>query len=171
MKEIEVKFLEIDKNSVIERLKDKEAQKIFEGEIKAIYFDYPDGKLESKDKVLRLRKIGDKTELTYKSPSTNDSNMKIREEYTINSNNFEEAKNVLQGIDLKQIYSLEKYRESYALDQVRFEFDKFEEIPEYLEIEADSEEKIKEYAKMLDLSIDEAKDWPETKVLKNYNAY
>ena len=87
MKEIEVKILEIDVEEIEKKLKKMEAEKVFEGEVVSIYFDFPDKLLEREGKILRLRQKGDKVILTYKELISKDE-AKIMDEYELTIDDF-----------------------------------------------------------------------------------
>ena len=58
MKEIEVKILEINVADVQKRLKELGAQKLFDGELEWVVFDFPDGRLGKEEILVRLRRTG-----------------------------------------------------------------------------------------------------------------
>ncbi|MFH1316815.1 MAG: CYTH domain-containing protein [Candidatus Woesearchaeota archaeon] len=66
MKEIEVNIIEIDKDEIIKKLLDLRAEKVFEGDIYAIHYDFKDNSLKIDKSFVRLRKRGDKSFLAYK---------------------------------------------------------------------------------------------------------
>jgi adenylate cyclase class IV len=66
MKEIEVKVLNVDKQEIEERLSELGAKQIFDGEIKTCFFDFKDCSIVKAKNVLRLRKEGMKSVLTFK---------------------------------------------------------------------------------------------------------
>ncbi len=69
MQEIEVKILEIDRKKIEKTLTDLGAEKIFDGGIQTIFFDFEDGRIVKAKDVLRLRKEEDKVELTLQKSS------------------------------------------------------------------------------------------------------
>ena len=71
MREIEVKFLEVDPDGVISSLERLGAERIFEGEITADYFDFDDKRLAKQDITIRLRRKGASAELTLKKKKKN----------------------------------------------------------------------------------------------------
>ncbi|MFQ5620300.1 MAG: CYTH domain-containing protein, partial [Candidatus Nanoarchaeia archaeon] len=66
MREVEGKILEIDREVVIKKLEALGAKKIFEGELRAFYYDFPDGSIRKRHHHARLRKENDKVFLVYK---------------------------------------------------------------------------------------------------------
>jgi len=134
LKEIEVKILEINVEEVEEKLKKMGAEKVFEGEVVSIYFDFPDKSLEKEGKILRLRQKGDKVILTYKELISQDK-AKIMDEYELNVDDFESMKKIFEGIGLCPLYQFRKHRTTYKLKRTHFEIDKYPDIPAFLEIE------------------------------------
>ena len=167
MQEIEVKILEVDKEEVIRKLKDFGAKEIFEGEIIAIYFDFEGQKLTKGGKLLRLRKMGEKVELTFKQMISREK-AKIMEEYEVKLTEFDVIKKILNELGLKEFRKVIKHRVSYTLNNIHFELDTFPDIPAFLEIEAPSIEKIREFTHKLGFSIEDTRPWSIWDVLEYY---
>ncbi|MCA1785286.1 MAG: class IV adenylate cyclase, partial [Desulfobacteraceae bacterium] len=84
-----------------------------------IRFEDPQSGLLKQEALLRLRKAGDSTELTYKGPPPEDSNnkeFKIFTELEVTVSDFDTTAAILQalGFHAEQIY--EKYRQTWTLD-------------------------------------------------------
>ncbi|MBD3314131.1 class IV adenylate cyclase [Candidatus Woesearchaeota archaeon] len=162
MKEIEVKILDIDKKEVEEKLVSLGAEKVFEGDVNALFFDFDDGSVRAAGKTIRLRKMGDKSFLTAKSPVSQE-NVKIKEEYETEVSDFEEIRRILESAGMSVWLAMRKHRTTYRLDNVSFEIDKhndqYSHIPEFLEIEAKDAKTIYKYAEMLGFNRDDCKPW------------
>jgi adenylate cyclase, class 2 len=167
MKEIEVKILEVNKVEIVKKLESFGAKKIFDGKIIGSYFDFEDGRLKKQDKLLRLRKKGDITELTLKQKLIC-KKAKIAEEQEVIVSNHEMMKKILFSIGLKEIAVFSKHRISYGLDNVHFEFDSFPNIPEFLEIEAKTVSELEKHIKKLGFSMKDAKAWSGRDVINHY---
>lgn len=164
-KEVEVKFLNVNKNEIIKKLKSLKAKKIFEGKITTSYYDYPDNRLKQENKTLRLRKKGNKAELTSKQKII-DKGAKISKEKNFIAKNIKPIKFILKSVGLEQVSEIpEKYRISYKLGSIQFELDKYKNLPVFLEIESDSIEKLKKAAKLLNLNFDDAKTFNAFEVI------
>ncbi len=148
MNEIEVKILKIDVQDVKSKLKKLGAKKIFDGQIEPVTFDFPDARLKKAKQLLRIRKVGNETELCFKGKKQQ-SALKIQEEIQVNTSNFEETMTILTKIGFIAHRHSPKHRESYSLGNVRFEIDTDPPIPTYLEIEASSEEEVINAVKQL----------------------
>jgi len=167
MNEIEVKILEINTAEIRQKLKKIGAKKIFEGEIHAKSFDYPDGRLKKEGIYLRVRKIGDKVELCCKEKMESDS-FKKRNETDIEVGNFENMISLLEKLGLKQTFEYKKHRESHKLNNTRFEIDDYPGIPTYLEIEAQTEEEVEKAVKLLGYTMKQTTSDSMNKVIEKY---
>jgi adenylate cyclase, class 2 len=149
MQEIEVKILEIDVEAVRKKLLALGAKKIFDGEVHATLLDFPDKRMIKADQFVRVRKVGDQTELCYKGAKEANKQFKSREEIEVNTSDFDTTLTLLKKIGLKEFHEGRKHRESYKINYVRFEIDSWVNIPPFLEIESTNEDKIKEYVEKL----------------------
>ena len=167
MKEIEVKILDIDLEEIRKKLLDLGAEKIFDGEIHATAFDFPDQRLKEEDSFVRVRKVGDHVEFCFKGKNES-SQFKLREEIEVNVSGFKDTITILERIGLKKFHEGKKHRESYKLEDVRFEIDSWENIPAFLEIEAKTEEKVIEYVKKLGFTMEQTNNWGFSEIEKHY---
>lgn len=166
MQEKEVKIIEINREKIIQKLEDLGAKKIFEGDLISSYFDFPDNSISNKG-VLRIRKNDKETILTFKE-LIRKKEAKIAEEHETKIDNPEVITEILKGLGLKKIKELKKHRISYKIKNIRFEIDKFPDIPIFLEIEAPSIEKINEFVEKLNLPKENIKSWTTMEILKHY---
>ena len=169
--EIEGKILEIDKEEVIRKLEEMGAEKHYEEIISVRIVDFKDGSLNKEGKTLRARKIGDKTEFTFKGPRKKDSKLKIREEIETYSDDFDSLLKILERIGITPTISYDKKRISYKLGDVSFEIDEFIDlpIPVFIEIEAPSEEKVIEMIEKLGFKKEDMKSYGLNGLLNHYN--
>ena len=166
MQEKEVKFLEIDPEDIIEKLEKLGAQKVFEGDIVAVYFDNRK-KLAKRGITLRLRKKGRQVELATKERSKN-KRVKICDEDEVIVNDFEAMRHILEKLDFAQYRQITKHRISYLLKSVHFEIDRLSPFPHWLEIEAPTIALIHTYAQKLGLQMKDAKAWSAQDVIDYY---
>jgi adenylate cyclase class 2 len=171
MKETEVKILEVNKAKAEKTLANLGAKKVFDGDIKTLFFDFKKGTIIKQKNVLRLRKEQDKTELTYKkvyfTPST-----KTAEEYSVEVSSLETMEKILKNLGLSIIESMQKHRVSYTIDDARFDFDRYFGrygfIPEFLEIEANNTDLIYKYAALLGFKRKDCLPWSTTELINHY---
>jgi adenylate cyclase, class 2 len=148
-REIEIKILNINVEEIKKKLLDLGAKEIFNGEVHAILLDFPDKRMINADRFIRVRKVGNQTELCYKGEKEKDSQFKSREEIEVNTNDFETTLKIFKKIGLKEFHEGRKRRESYKINNTRFEIDSWANIPAFLEIESNDKNKIKEYVEKL----------------------
>jgi adenylate cyclase class 2 len=172
MKEIEVKILNVNRSKIIESLSRLRAEKIFDGRIETLFFDFEDGRIAKAKNVMRLRKEEEKAVLTFKRILGNEA-AKVAEEYEVEISNMENMKKILESLGLSICESMQKHRVSYKVEDLRFDLDKYEGeydyIPELLEIEAKGIEVIHKYARYLGFSINDCLPWSTQEVVDYYS--
>src|SRR3990167_11192548 len=146
-KEIEVRFLEINKNELAEKLiklgaKDKGENILNE----TIFYDSDLSWLEEK-RFVRLRTIGNVTTLTYKE----NRGQTIDSAHEVESivDNPEKMTKLLENVGLIAYRRQEKKRHSFLLGDTAIDIDTWPNIPTYVELEGKSEDAIKEAATKL----------------------
>ncbi len=170
MEEIEVKILDIKPEEIATKLEEVGAEKVFEGLVETYFYD--NGKrLKENNNMLRLRRMGDKSFITFKRKVSKDE-VKIYDEHETEVEDLEMMRDIIESLDFKQEKMLRKTRTSYEKDGVKFEIDKylddFSEIPPFLEIEAVSKEKIFESAEMLGFSKDDCCSKSTDDIIREY---
>jgi predicted adenylyl cyclase CyaB len=172
LKEVEVKILEVNRKNIEETLAELGAKKVFDGDIKTLFFDFNDGKIIKAKDVLRLRKEDDKIELTYKKVRF-DKASKNAEEYSVEVSDLKMAQKILVNLGLETIEDTYKHRVSYKLDSARFDIDrylgKYDFIPEFLEIEAENANDIHKYAKLLGYKPSGCLPWSTKELIEHYS--
>lgn len=146
-KEIECRFLEIDKEALIKKLlelgaKDK-GEELLEETI--IY----DQELKWRDinKRLRIRKDGGKIFLTFKE--TKEHTVDGTDEIELEINDYEKAELLFERIGLRPYRHQQKKRHTFLLNGVICDIDTWPRIPPFVELEGNSEEELKATAKLL----------------------
>jgi predicted adenylyl cyclase CyaB len=138
MKEIEAKFLNINRKELEKKLRKLGAKKIFDSLIEIKQFDYPNKALRKNNSFIRLRKINGKKELTFKRILFA-KGAKTARELNIEVSSFSETIEILKVLGLKEFLVGKKRRIRYKIKGTQFEFDKYlgkhKYIPEFLEIE------------------------------------
>lgn len=115
-------------------------------------FDRVDGSMKAAYEVLRLRE-DQKVRLTYKGPAQKGTEVSVRTEIEMVVDNADAATAFLDKLGFKPVEKYEKYRTTYHLENVEIVID---ELPygHFLEIEGESEEKIRQVADRLKLDWD-----------------
>ncbi len=172
MKEIEVKFLNVGKQKIEDILTQLGAKQTFDDEITTYFYDFENRSIAKAKNVLRLRKEGKKSVLTFKK-ILNKKSAKVAEEYAVEVSNLSIMERILESLGLSVNGSIQKHRTSYKLTDVKFDIDTLEKefacIPTYLEIEAKNIELIHKYAKILGYSINDCLPWDTHELIKFYS--
>lgn len=151
--EIECRFLEIDKDALIKKLLGLGAQD--KGEIileETIIYD-PEGKWRNENRFVRLRKVGDKTKLTYKEHREHTVDGTYEIEFGIED--YHKAELLFEKIGLKPFRHQQKKRHTFHLNGVTLDIDTWPRIPTYVELEGESEQSLKDVANLVGL------DWKD----------
>lgn len=155
MKELEIKILEIDRDQIVQRLESNGGRKVFDGLVESMFFDFPNKLLRSKSSILRLRTSGSQSALALKR-TVDRSLINIQDEFEVTVSDWETMATILGSLGLVPWIEMKKHRTRYQIEDVHFEIDKylddFAYIPEFLEIEAPSIEKLYSYAALLGYS-------------------
>ena len=153
--EIEAKFLDIDPNSLREKLKALDAKLVYpERMMSRKVFDFPDHRLEKEGAWIRVRNEGDKITLSYKKLV--DRSLHGTKEITVVVNDFDETCNLLLALGFKQDSFQETKREKWELENCEITIDTWPWIPTFVELEAPDEDIIKSLAEKLGLDWNKA---------------
>ncbi|MEK7552543.1 MAG: CYTH domain-containing protein [Patescibacteria group bacterium] len=152
-KEIEVRFLEIHKLGLIEKLKNLGALDFGEALLEEVIFY--DQKLDwlKENRFFRLRKYGESIRATYKEHHGRFIDGAHEIEFGIED--FNKAAVLFERIGLFPYRRQEKHRHSFKLNNVIIDIDTWPKIPAYVELEGPSEEALKVIARDLGF------DWQE----------
>jgi adenylate cyclase class 2 len=168
LNEVEVKVIDIDKKEIIKKLESLDAEKVFDGDVFTVMFDFEDNRLVKQNGYLRLRKMGDAAFLTFKKVLSQDK-AKVADEREVAVENFGETRSILEALGMKEKKSWAKHRISYVLDDIDICIDSQAETPDFLEIEAISEEEIYYLVDELELPRDKVKNWTGKELVEHYN--
>jgi predicted adenylyl cyclase CyaB len=165
-KEVEVKLLEVNRSLMENKLTDLGAKKIFDNILKVHSFK------TASVGLLRVRSEGEQTFLVVKM--NEDSGFaKSSDEYSVEVSDFAATVRILELLGFKTKWQYEKHRISYQLDTVRFEFDKllgdYDFVPEFMEIEAQSELELKNVLHLLHIPEDAVVNWTGGDVIRHYS--
>lgn len=148
-REIEVKFLEIDKEALIKKLRELGAKDLGEDNLKEAIFYDKEGKWQYDEvKFVRIRQTSKGIFVTFKHKEVHGVTGTKEIEFT--ANDFQKVKDFLLEVGLVFFREQEKKRHKFLLDEVTVDIDSWPGIPTYVEIEGPSEEAIKEAAVKLD---------------------
>ncbi|MEK9147606.1 MAG: class IV adenylate cyclase [Patescibacteria group bacterium] len=148
-KEIETRFLDINKKEIVKMLILLGAVDKGEEKLEEIIFYDKNMKWKGKHRFVRLRKTKNKIELTYKSNQKQTINSAKEIEFEVSD--FDKCLEFLNKIGLKIVRRLEKYRHKFKFDKVTIDIDKWPKIPAYIEIEGPSITSVKNICEKLNL--------------------
>jgi len=170
-REIEVRFLEIDKEKLISRLLELGAKDYGESLLNEVILDKgtDDWNQNATDnKFVRVREGHGKTYITYKHHQTLAADG--TEEIELEINDFNKAVQFLEKVGLKICRHQQKLRHKFSLNGVVVDIDTWPKIPTYVELEGESEESLKEAAAILNLDWDKVVFKDAKKLIEeNYN--
>lgn len=154
-REIEARFLEIDKDEFVKKLHALGAKDLGEILLKEIiFFDRGLEWLKVGGEFIRLRIAGAKTILAYKhhKQKTVDGTTEIEFEV----GDAKKAKAFLETIGFIAYRHQEKKRHTFQLDAVTIDIDTWPRVPTYVELEGSSEQALKDTAAKLGLEWNDA---------------
>jgi len=148
--ELEAKFLDINIDELRELLKSNHATLIHEERLmRRKNFDYSDSRLEKIGGWIRVRDEGDKITLAYKQLVNR--TLEGTKEIEVIVEEFDKTCNFLLAIGLINFSFQESKRERWDLDGIEVTIDTWPWIPTFVELEGESEEKLRESALKLKL--------------------
>ncbi|MBR9691939.1 CYTH domain-containing protein, partial [Candidatus Woesearchaeota archaeon] len=149
------------------------AEKTFEGPVIAKAFDFSDSQIKNHGGLLRLRKVGDKVELTFKK-AVRSEGFKKRIETETYVADFDATMQILLNLGLKEVKNYSKKRESYRLGDIKFDMDFYSEpikLLPMIEIES-TEQGVRKGVEMLGYKMKDtstASIWALLKLYKEEN--
>lgn len=156
-KEIEVRFLEIDKEALIKKLSELGAKDLGDNMLEEIIFYDKDLKWREEHKHIKLRKSGDKVTVTYKENKGQKIDSAVEIEFEVSD--MKKAEALLEKTGVVGHRHQQKMRHKFKLGEVIADIDTWPKVPTYVELEGPSEEVIREVAQKLGL------DWAKAVTL------
>lgn len=147
-REIEVKFLEIDKVKLAEKLNYLGAEDKGESHVaEMIFYDRDMKWKDEKNKFVRIRKTKDGSTLTFKHQVADTVDGTI--ELEVEVSNEETTRKILEASGLVLYRHQEKKRHKFLLGEVIVDIDTWPKVPTYVEVEGRSEKALRYAASML----------------------
>jgi len=137
--EFEERILEIDVDETIQKLESLGAKKVGEWFQKRYVYDFTP---KRENEWIRLRTNGEVATLAYKNVEKN--TVDGTKEIEVEVSDFNETNELLNVLGYEAKGYQENKRIRYMLDDVEIDIDSWPMIPTYMEIEAESEERVKE---------------------------
>ncbi len=153
-KEIEVKFLDINVEQIRQKLQQNNA-KMIQPMTLMRRFVLKNQALKDKNAWLRIRDEGHQKTMTFKQ--LNQQSIDGVTEFEIKIDDIEQAVEIIKHLGFTNISYQESKREIWQIDDVEIVIDQWPWINYYLEIEADSPEKVYATAELLGFDKKDAK--------------
>lgn len=168
--EIECKFIDVEPSKLEKQLRALGAERKFKKLFRRQVFDLPGGLLDARGAWLRVRDEGDKVTMTFKQRKYGDDPKKDEgvKEVEVVVSDFEQTIEILKSAGMKTKFYEENWRVLYVLDGVEICLDAWPLIPPYVEIEADSWEKVDAMAKKLGFNPADKLICPTMEIYKHY---
>ena len=152
--EYEAKFINIDKNAIREKLRSSNATLVKPEFLqKRVSFNFPKGH-EVEGGWIRVRDEKDKVTMSVKI--INGSKITNQKEICLKIDSFNEAEKFLVVLGCERKSYIENKRELWKIEDVEITLDEWPFIEPFVEIEADSEEKVKKISKLLGFDYSQA---------------
>jgi adenylate cyclase, class 2 len=142
--EIECRFLEIDKDALVAKLLGLGATDKGEVMLEEVIIYGPNNAWKDEPRFVRIRKMGDRTALTYKEHRNQSLGGAHEIEFGIEDLN--KATSFFEAIGFPPFRWQQKKRHTLHLGSVTFDIDTWPTLPPYVELEGESEESLKEAA-------------------------
>ncbi|MBS7287418.1 MAG: class IV adenylate cyclase [Candidatus Freyarchaeota archaeon] len=104
------------------------------------YFQHPSRDFAVTDEALRVRRVGDKVDVTYKGPRI-DHKSKTREEIRVRVESLDDFILLLERLGFLQVAKVIKTRKTYRLGETLLHLDRVNGVGFFIEIEATVEKK------------------------------
>ena len=132
--EIEVKFALKDRAELVRKLQEIGGTRLYPETFEDNIVLDRRGDLRTRGSLLRVRKFGKYSLITYKGPMSIDGGIKSREEVQTGVESFELAIELLDALGFKPVFRYQKFREVWRVKDVEIVLDRTP-IGEYFEIE------------------------------------
>ena len=152
--EIEVKFALRDRAELVRRLHEIGATRLYPETFEDNIVLDRRGELRTKGALLRVRKFGKYSLVTYKGPMSIEGGIKSREEVQTGIESFELAIQLFDSLGYKPMFRYQKFREVWRVQDVEVVLDRTP-IGEYFEIEG-AVDVIREVAAQLGMNMEHA---------------
>jgi adenylate cyclase class 2 len=152
--EIEVKFPLRERDELVRKLQDIGAQRLYPETFEDNIVLDRRGELRTRGALLRVRKFGKYSLITFKGPMSIEGGIKSREEVQTGVESFELAIQLLDTLGYKPVFRYQKFREVWRVKGVEVVIDRTP-IGDYFEIEG-AVDLIREVSADLGMSMEQA---------------
>jgi predicted adenylyl cyclase CyaB len=167
LSEKEVKILNISIGDVMQKILAAGGQLTFHGQVLDTYYYFTPEQGRKLQESIRIRTKNNESYLTIKQKNTSKV-IKDRQEREVHLPSPTEYEHLFIAMGLLPLYTREKIRFSYVIEDATFDIDLYAGIPPMLEIEGKSEEHIKLWIMRLGLEGKKVVNWTARKTLEYY---
>lgn len=147
-REIEVRFLDIDKNALVKKLRSLKARDLGDDFLSELIFYDKAGKWQDKEKkFVRIRKTKAGVFMAFKHNQEDTATGTT--EIEIQVSDFQKTKEFLEAVGLSPFREQEKKRRTFRLGDVTIDIDTWPSVPTYVELEGPNEAALKAAAEKL----------------------
>jgi len=132
--EVEIKFALRDRKELVRKLDEAGGQRLYAETFEDNIVLDRRGELRTKGSLLRVRKFGKYSIITYKGPMSIEGGVKSREEVQTAVESFELAIQLFDALGYKPVFRYQKFREVWRVKDAEVVIDRTP-IGEYFEIE------------------------------------
>jgi adenylate cyclase class 2 len=152
--EIEVKFPLADRGAIVRRLESLGAERLYPETFEDNIVLDRRGELKTRGSLLRVRKFGRYTLVTFKGPQSITGGVRTREEVQTGVESLERAIALFDQLGFKPVFRYQKFREVWRIGDAEVMLDRTP-IGDYFEIEGPLA-RIREIAESLGIEMDKA---------------
>jgi adenylate cyclase class 2 len=145
--EIECRFLEIDKKSLIDKLRVLGAHDKGERLLEEIIIYDPELTWSSHNKFIRLRNTGEQILLSYKEHNALTADGTYEIEFAVSD--MDRAIVLFEKLGYRPHRRQQKLRHTFTHNDIVFDIDTWPKVPTYVEIEGTSEQALRDAAKLV----------------------
>lgn len=172
MQRVEYKIKDVNRKWLEDVLYKHGAERIFEGNLKDIYYDNPRDNFVKKGKRITLRTKGSVNKLTYRD-KYDGLGIGVLDEFEVEVSDGEMMDKIMLGLGFTHFKMFKKYRVDYGKDDVIISFDKYlgdlDHIPEFMMIEANSDEEVYKWAELFGYTEDDCEAISVLELIDFYN--
>lgn len=167
LSEKEIKILNISIGDVMKQILALGGKLTFHGQVVDTYYYFTPEQGRKLQESIRIRSKNEQFYLTIKQKNVSKT-IKDRQEREIHLPTPKDYEDLFLAMGLLPLYTREKIRFSYSIDDMTFDIDLYAGIPPMLEIEGATEEHIRTWIAKLGLEHKKIVNWTARKTLEYY---
>ncbi|MBN2880695.1 CYTH domain-containing protein [Candidatus Woesearchaeota archaeon] len=164
MNEVEVKILDVDVESISQKIVSLGGAKEFDDHMHAVFY-----RKDGINKTIRLRREGSRSIFCVKEKNDS-SDLMIRDEFEVEVSDFGIMNDIILRLGFIKKVEVNKHRIEYKLENCHVAIDIYDDgkIPPFIEVESDNAEDVYSVVSLLGYSKEDCKPWTGHKLMKYY---